>query len=351
MRSLAVILFGSLAFAACGGGGGAAAGAGTQTSPAVTPSPQIVQTSTVPAPSQGDYYTYRSNFGRTLAGKTRTDATGLYTKSYSNFDLSGNMITTFGDSDIHYEVSAVVAGAGINGGNEAGKQDCDYHYSSTWYEIPATVTVGMSWQNAAVKDNANSSCTMGNLPVSVSVKGAAAGTETVDVAAGRFDTIKLVYQTIWVLKNSTQVNDVTCWRDVVSGMNVRCIADISTTPSGLNATTTKATRTDELLGYATAATGRRRDVVERFAGTWTDVMLQSTTASECVFDIGAAGKFDATCRSIFNGYITVPISGSVNVSGELSLTIDGQDFTGKGADGLQFSGQSKAGNRVSFSHR
>ncbi|OFA04100.1 hypothetical protein DUGA2_23710 [Duganella sp. HH101] len=302
-------------------------------------------------PSQGDYYTYRTNFGRTLAGKTRTDATGLYTKSYSDFDLSGNMITTFGDSEFHYEVSAVVAGAGINGGNEVGAQGCEYRYSPTWYEIPATVTVGMAWQNAASKANANSSCAQSNLPVTVSVKGSAVGTETIDVAAGRFDTIKLVYQTIWVLKKSTQVNDVSCWRDVVSGMNVKCVADISTTPSGANGATTKATRTDELLGYATAATGRRKDVVERFAGTWTDVMLQSTTANDCVFDIGATGKFNATCSSIVSGNITVPISGSVNASGELSLTIDGQDFSGKGADGLQFSGQSKAGNRVNFSHR
>jgi hypothetical protein len=201
---------------------------------------------------------------------------------------------------------------------------CSSKFSPGLAEVPAMVTVGASWTSSATETSNYSGCTQDSLPATWTVQGKAVAAETVQVAAGTFAAIRLEFETTRRLRNGSSVTRSVCWRDVVSGMDVKCTRDqVATNAVG---TSTSTSETEELVGYAVGATRKRKDAVERFAGEWVPA-YSPLNLRDCRMQIGAAGEITGQCTS---GYAMFghDITGKIDAGGNFDVRVS-TDFSGE----------------------
>ncbi|AVR96543.1 hypothetical protein C9I28_13190 [Pseudoduganella armeniaca] len=200
---------------------------------------------------------------------------------------------------------------------DSGNGSCSTKFSPALTEVPATVTVGASWTASATESSNYSGCTLDGLPATWTVQGKATATETVQVAAGTFTAIRLEFETTRRLQNGSSVTRSVCWRDVASGMDVKCTRDrVTVNAAGASTTTSE---TEELVGYAVGATRKRKDAVERFAGEWASA-YSPLNLRDCRMQIGAAGDITGTCKSGYASF-THGITGTIDAQGNFDVRI------------------------------
>lgn len=307
---------------ACGGGSAGGTSSGTQDTPA-TPSGPTLLSSTVPSPKAGDYYTYRSTASKKdlLDGSTSTilgPEYYLYTSYFTDSGPNAIQITQRGSPYFHTGKQLVFSGAGVVSSDET-LIGCGYTYTPAWNEIPATVTVGTAWETTVTVNNAHVfTCNDTTMPGQLTTKGTAVSSESIQVAAGSFNTIKVNFQTTLKKSDGTITRSGTCWRDVVSGMNVKCSID-TTVPPGTTGDVNGSV-TDELVGYSTAATGKRKVGTERFAGSWTDEYTSDEPVS-CRIFIDATGTMSGSCSSRSFPEVDLPVNGRVDAAGNVDFTV------------------------------
>lgn len=324
---------------ACGGGGDAGSSdAGTPTVPVAQ-----AKSATVPAPSAADYYTYRStvaipngsNYNRPAEPRNY-----LRTVSYDLTRVPAVRIVSNGAYGVGFDHDELAdAGAVSVRAFNDGRNPCSTKFSPALAEVPATVTVGASWTSSATETSNYSGCTRNDLPATWTVQGKAVAAETLQVAAGTFTAIRLEFETTRRLQNGSSVTRSVCWRDTVSGMDVKCTRDRTTINSAGVSTVT--TETEELVGYAVGATGQRKDAVERFAGEWTPA-YSPLNLRDCRMQIGAAGEIVGICTSgyaMFGHDITGKIDAAGNFDIRVSTDSNGEArFHGKANSPMELKG-------------
>ncbi|NVE01707.1 hypothetical protein [Massilia sp. BJB1822] len=303
----------AMALTACGGGG---AGGGSGGEPAGPRSYSI------PAPSLYDFTTYAVEQKTSLSAETAT-----FLKSsvmQSGISLSdGFYIETMtyreyeGRNDYH-----LTGDRGMTGRSSS----CEYTFEPVMYEIPATLTLGQTWDHSSV---VNRECRGKKMPAYTHrSKGQVLGLETVTVKGGTFDTVKLVNTTSWELSPDKAVSESTIWRDVRSGRIVKevRVATRSSLTDGKVSYVVNAT--DELTAFSIAATGQRKMMIEQYAGPWRgsvigDIFLQCRTT------VDNAGAVSVRCMDT-SGFTRFSASGTVDAEGEIHFAPNSDaSFTGK----------------------
>ncbi|SHN40104.1 hypothetical protein SAMN05192549_110138 [Duganella sacchari] len=319
MMKLAISMLVVSMLTACGGGGSAG---GASSDVPLTPSiPTVSQSSTQPLPTAGDYYTYRS----TAPHQSLFDANVspiltpeyfLYTSYFPIGGASATQLTQWGSPYFNAGNQVKFADGGIVNVEDS-LVGCVYVYAQPWNEIPSTVTVDKSWETTTAI-NKGSRCSGLDMPGQLTTRGTAVAAETIQVAAGSFNTIKVVFQTSLQKLDGTITRRGTCWRDVASGMNVKCNIETVVPVGVLGGKSGNVT--DELVSYSTAATGKLKSGVERFAGSWKDTFT-SDESTGCLIYIEATGTIRGSCRSRYFPNVSLPVSGRIDTDGNADFTV------------------------------
>jgi hypothetical protein len=188
--------------------------------------------------------------------------------------------------------------------------------------VPGTLTLGATWDSSWTR-----TCTYGSDTSTDNVRttGSATALETVTVAAGTFQTIKL---------ETTQVENRPagsglprwnisgqCWIDVVMGVPVKCMQTLVKTPPDPKLPTTTSTSSSELVSYDAARFPGSSKNPARFAGGW-NVSMRGTNAGSCSsVEIDISGKLTGSCSSARAGGFQ--IDGSVDADGVLTAGAQG----------------------------
>lgn len=317
MKVRIIALCSATVLSACGGGGeGGSSDPGAPSSPSAQ-----AKSVTVAAVSAGDWYTYRSNVAKANTWNWAQPAQPrnyLRTLSYEAGGVAAVRVISNGAFGPTYDREELADGNAVAVRlPDYSARGCSTKFSPALVEVPSTVTVGASWATSATETSNNSGCIQNDLPATWTVQGKAVATETVQVQAGTFNTIRLEFETTRRLQAGSSVTRAVCWRDTVSGMDVKCTRDrVVTAASGASTTTTE---TEELVGYAVGATRQRKDAVERFAGSWAPAYL-SLDFRSCHMQIGAAGDIVGSCDSRYWAGGN-DITGTIDAAGNFDIRI------------------------------
>jgi len=264
-----------------------------------------------------DFRSYLSNWKTVEADGTTSSGKYWYSLVTSQVNADGSFSQAAVDNDGGERTYSDYAADGALKGS-AGR--CQYVYTPAMVTVPGSLTIGQEWSGKSVRtcsDDTSENTT-------VTVKGAVAGLESVTVAAGTFSTIKLSYTRTFAFKTSTAVIESTCWRDTVTGINVKCENASTTTPNAGGAGY-KDTSSIELGGYLQASSGLRKDNIERFAGKW-QTWYSGQENGICDVQIADAGTISGTCYD--NSGYQFGINGTVDARGVATFNLQTGGFAG-----------------------
>ncbi|UTY60450.1 hypothetical protein [Massilia sp. erpn] len=299
----------AMALTACGGGG---SGSGSE--------PAGPRSYSMPAPSQYDFATYAVEQKSSISGsstylKSRVmqsgsnPSDGVYIETVTYREYEGRL-------DYHLTSDRGMSGSAAY---------CSYTYQPVMYEIPATLTLGQTWDNSSVMSK---ECRGTKAPVyTYRSKGTVLGLETITVKAGTFETVKLTYTISWELSPEKAVTEGTAWRDVRSGRIVK--DDRVTTRSSLadGKVSNVLNSTEELTAFSIAATGQRKMTVEQYAGSYSLVIAGNFL--NCPTTVDNAGTVSVKCTDAY-GSTQFSASGTVDADGEIRFAPNPYaSFTGK----------------------
>jgi hypothetical protein len=340
---------------ACGGGGGGAssvANSNPQT-PTTTETLDAHTSYTAATPTTGDNYTYKVTFTDTSTGATGTPNVYYYNQFYTATNPDGTSTregieSQSNDTPIDDSLNAdgSIAAQNVNQvlGSTAIVPNSYCNYPLSKVDIPGTLSVGLSWDSSTA--GSCSSWTM-----QWRSQGNVVGIESVTVAAGTFETMKLTYTTTTVKtavitsNSGTSVTAKTCWRDVKLGINVKCTGTTTFTPSSDGAARS-GTIAEELVGYVNAKKNVQKLAVERFAGTWTGI-YSGTASGTCNIQVSTTGSISGTCRD--SSFANFDVSGNIDAQGNLTANlssngVSGPTFKGSSMSMLTWSGNWATGN-------
>ena len=280
----------SLLLGACGGGGSAAT-ADAPPTPAPAPAPRVYH---LPLQTLGDVVSYKQVGEASGTNGTPDPATTIYrtiitTSASSTGFVLTDTATVVGDRRSLRNYNA--SGAMQKDGTYPAGYDCQY--APAYLEVPATVTAGLPWDNSTVLTFIAPSTTF---KYDVRSQGSFVAFETLTVPAGAFDAIKLHYANTKTTPGSTQVADITEWRDMVSGNVLKRNAVTTVTSTSGQTAPQRLSDSRELLGYAHAASGRQKANVERYAGNWSGAYAGGGSGN-CTMAISPAGLLSGTCTA------------------------------------------------------
>lgn len=313
LRCLSLVAVTTLA--ACGGGGGS----GSTDAPGTS----APRTYSLGKQTVKDFASRKAQWQRSEQGKPDTSGT-----------VWENVVTTTAGADGSYTTATVWDYEEIraysdytpDGAQKSYGNACHFIYTPAYAEVPGTLTPGQSWETSTVRTCTNSSSE--NTPITS--KGSVAGIETVTVAAGTFTALKTVTTSTFKFARSTTVANKTCWRDTVTGINVKCdYTYVRTLPEATQAASTSKWQ-EELVGFAHAASGRQKLNVERFVGTW-QVWFQGSADGTCAVKIDTAGSVAGRCENNYG--IPFEIVGSVDAQGVARFGLSGNGVSGPGFSG------------------
>ena len=331
--SIPVIVMAGM-LSACGGGGGSSgSGGGNQTAgPPAAPSTYSLQKHTV------NDFESRLVTPLTVSGGASTAAPYRESSVTTTANADGSYTQAFvydsGGERTYIDFSA-------DGGRKTVGEDCNYVYTPAFTKVPGTLALGQSWDTSTVR-----TCTDDSREnTAVNAKGSVTGIESVTVAAGTFNALKTVTAVSYKFKPGTTLREETCWRDTITGLDLKCNVAITNTPLDATVAVTKRALSWELGGYAQASTGRQKLNVERFAGKW-QVWFKGTNEGVCAVDITTTGTVSGTCNDSFG--FGFGLGGTVDAQGtaKFSLTsagLGGPGFSGSFESPLKISGTWSAG--------
>ena len=258
-------------------------------------------------------------------------------------------VTTTANADGSYTQARVYDGSFVrtyadfsaDGGRKTWATSCNFVYTPTFAKVPDTLALGQSWEINTTRTCVDSS-TENTL---ITAKGSVVAIEPVTVAAGTFNAVKTVNTLTYRFPTGTTVSQETCWRDTITGLDLKCDLSSTNTPVDTTKAITKQASTRELGGYAQAATGRQKLNVERFAGKW-QVWFKGTTDGVCAVFISKTGGVSGTCNNSFG--LGFDIAGTVDPQGTAQFNLRDISATGPGFSGsfespLKISGTWSAG--------
>lgn len=260
-----------------------------------------------------------------------------------------SLVTTTANADGSYTQASVYEGDGVrtymefsaDGGRKTLGEACNYVYTPAFAKVPGTLALGQSWDTSTVRTCVDDS----RENTAINAKGSVTGIESVTVAAGTFNALKTVNALTYKFRSRTTLREETCWRDTITGLELKCNVASTNTPLDATVAVTKQTSSWELGGYAQASTGRQKLNVERFAGKW-QVWFKGTNEGVCAVDIAKTGAVSGTCNDRFG--FGFGLGGTVDAQGtaKFSLTSDGlggPGFSGSFESPLKISGTWSAG--------
>lgn len=219
--------------------------------------------------------------------------------------------------------------------------DTTCHYTPAYIRVPGSLTLGQSWNNSAVV-----SCD--DIPSYRSernTKGSVVAIEPLTVLAGTFNTIKTVRTETSKFATSSTVKEYTCWRDTVTGLELKCNVSSTTTAVGADAAVTKSSSTWETGGFSVASTGRQKLNAERYAGKW-QVWFTGTSEGICDVRIDTGGAISGNCTNNYGQGFGIAGSVAANGTAKFNLTesgASGPGFSGSFESPLKIAGTWSAG--------
>lgn len=314
---------------ACGGGGG-----GTQTAANTPAAPSTYKL------SKHTVADFESQLVTPIATSAGTPVAAPYWET---------AVTTTANADGSYTQARVYdaryvrtyADFSADGGRKTSANGCNFIYTPGFVKVPETLTLGQSWETNTTRTCVDSSTEN----TAITSKGSVVAIEPVTVAAGTFNALKTVTTVTYRSSISTTVAQETCWRDTITGFNLKCDLASTNTPVDIAKVPTKQASTTELGGYAQAATGRQKLNVERFAGRW-QVWFTGTSNGICSVIITKTGGVSGTCNNNFG--FGFDIAGTVDPRGTAQFNLRDIGATGPGFSGsfespLKISGTWSAG--------
>lgn len=141
------------------------------------------------------------------------------------------------------------------------------------------------------------------------------------------------------------MREETCWRDTITGLELKCNIAASSTSAVAGAAPVTSTSTSELGGYAKASVGRQRLNIERFGGKW-QVWFTGTSNGVCDVTIASGGAISGTCTNNYG--MDFGIAGSVAANGTATFNLteggtSGPGFSGSFESPLKIAGTWSAG--------
>ncbi len=331
--------------AGCGGSGGGQTG---NESPQLETGPK---TYVAAKPTASDYYTYKL-----VSQEGSAPATSSYiTASVSNVAADGGISVTFlydapnlsatslGDPKFNSSTSiGNYDGLGRWLGTKNGSS-CTSAPNQPYYPIaPLTISVGMNWQFSGVVTD---SCSP-DVPTqtTVEIKDSAVAQESVTVAAGTFNTIKVTRNSSEKNNVSTVVMERNCWWEPNLGIEVKCVST-STKTSSASGVSISQKESWEMLGYANQQLARKADTVVRFVGAWKGTYFgggfyPGNIQKECHLAVDVDGRARGYCLGAATSFIfsaTVGADGALNFIGDPDYP--GMTMTGKLGNLTQMSGE------------
>lgn len=314
MQRLATALILATTLSACGGGGGNQAGS-SSTTPA-TPSAYTLTKQTVK-----DFQSYNVTWQPTGGASKNKQYWDTYVTTTVNADGSYTRaeVDNAGSDRTYIDFTADGARKNVDRG-------CNYVFTPAYARIPGTLAVGQTWEVNSLRTCVDDS----KENTAINAKGSVVAIESITVAAGTFNAIKTIGTRSSTSKTGGAVNEETCWRDTISGLELKCNVTTTTTSTGATTSVTKQTSTTELGGYAQAATGRQKLNVERFAGKW-EVWFTGTADGGCSVNILASGAVTGSCHNRLGN--NFDIVGTVDAAGVASFHLSSYGMSGAGFSG------------------
>lgn len=161
-------------------------------------------------------------------------------------------------------------------------------------------------------------------------KGSVVAVESLTVLAGTFNAVKTVHTESFKSTTSMNVRELTCWRDAVTGLELKCNGSSTATPTRAGAAVTKRSFSWELGGFASGATGRQEANIERYAGKW-QVWFTGTSNGICDVRIDTAGAISGACTNNYG--LGFGIAGSVSANGTAKFNLTDSGTSGPGFSG------------------
>ena len=323
--------------AACGGGGG---GGGTQ---AVANTPAAPSTPAAPITYKLSKHTvndFESQYVTPIATVAGTPVAAAYLET---------AVTTTANADGSYTQARVYdasydrtyADFSADGGRKTSANSCNFIFTPSFAKVPDTLALGQSWEVSTTRTCVDSATEN----TAITAKGSVVAIEPLTVAAGTFSALKTVNTLTYRSPTSTTVTQETCWRDTITGLDLKCDLASTNTPADTTKAPTRQASTRELSGYAQAATGRQQLNVERFAGKW-QVWFTGTSDGVCSVSITKTGGVSGTCANNFG--FDFDIVGTVDPQGTAKFNLRDVSATGPGFSGrfespLKISGTWSAG--------
>jgi hypothetical protein len=343
-----IAIFGGVAVAlllgACGGGGGS--GSATVATPTPAPTPAPPQVYHLPVQTAGDVASYLFSGVLVDGANVPTGPVARYSTSSTTTSASSAgfvLAETRSSTSARRIPSSYTAEGGIQkDGQNADKFDCQF--SPAYFEVPATVTAGLAWDNRTVY-----TCTplpgftlYGTSKRDTRSQGSFVAFEPLTVAAGSFDTVKVHVLKSETSLDGTSLSDITEWRDMVSGLVVKSVVLTTDTLPSNPTVPIHYSYSTELVGYAHAASGRQKANVERYAGSWNGTYAGGGSGS-CAMVISQAGLVSGTCSETGASASAFTIAGTIDAAGVASFNlqaggVSGPAFTGKFQSPLDVSG-------------
>jgi hypothetical protein len=315
---------------ACGGGGGG----GTQPAASTPAAPSTYKL------SKHTVTDFESQFVTPIATSAGTAVAAPYWET---------AVTTTANADGSYTQARVYdaryartyADFSADGGRKTSANGCNFIYTPSFTRVPETLALGQSWEASTTRTCVDSSTEN----TAITSKGSVVAIEPVTVAAGTFSALKTVTTLTYRFSTSTTVTVETCWRDTITGLDVKCELASTNTPVDITKVPTKQAMTTELGGYAQAATGRQKLNVERYAGRW-QVWFTGTADGTCSVFITKTGGISGACNNNFG--LNFDIAGTVDPRGTAQFNLRDLGATGPGFSGsfespLKISGTWSAG--------
>lgn len=293
----------TLLLGACGGGtsggGGSGSPAGSAASPASSAATPAATVYRLPVYSTLDVASYRM----VSSISTESDYLTLVATAASAAGTTLRSIQGTYTGRLNYTMDLDASGGLVRDDYYSRAHDC--RYAPVQFAVPATVAAGATWDNAAAL-----SCTASYEVVRADVRsvGAFVAFEPITVAAGTFDTVKLRHTDTSTLFGAQSTEDVVEWRDLVTGYVVKRMATIN-----FHGTRQQDT---ELIGYTHAASGRSKQNVERYAGSWHGI-LDDTASSACTLKLSGSGVMTGYCNG--PGLLKWQVNGTVDALGAATL--------------------------------
>jgi hypothetical protein len=205
--------------------------------------------------------------------------------------------------------------------------DHDCQYSPSYLPVVTVVTAALTWDNHAVL-----TCTASYETIKYDLRsqGSFVAFESVTVAAGNFDAVKLHYLETQTSLTTTTLTDFTEWRDMASGVLLKRVELKSVKPDIVNVAINPDQPiyyryTTELAGYTHAASGRQKANLQRYAGAWSGAYAGGGSGN-CNMVISDAGRVSGQCGGAGSSAMT--IAGTIDAQGVATFNLQADGVAG-----------------------